>query len=87
MIYLDHFRVPYGGQRIALDPWIIKGGLSRQEAEVELARKGLSFKEVDASWSEGTHEMIELESGVRLTFVEEEDWSGLYAVSLQRRSA
>ena len=43
MIFTDSFDVPTGGPSIALDPWIVRYGMSRQAFENALQASGIGF--------------------------------------------
>jgi hypothetical protein len=46
LIYTDDFTIPTGGKAIDLDPWIIRRGLTQQEAERELRAARIEFRRI-----------------------------------------
>ncbi|HZS06683.1 MAG TPA: hypothetical protein VFD58_17730 [Blastocatellia bacterium] len=82
-IFLDHFDVPKGNQKLRLDPWILKGGLSRPEAESGLTDAGITFRVV--ALPDSTMEGIVTSAGIELGFCKNSDNeyeppAGLYSI-------
>jgi hypothetical protein len=46
LIHLDDFAIPTGGPAIAFDPWIVRGGLLREEVEWILSAQGIAYRRV-----------------------------------------
>jgi hypothetical protein len=81
-VYLDHFGVPQGNELLCLDPWWLRGGMPRPEAEAGLRRAGISFTPTEIP--DPSMDGIVTASGVTLGFIrEDEEYSppaGLYNI-------
>ena len=81
-INLNHFDMPEGNESLRLDPWWVRGGLPRPEAEAALNRAGISF--LPAEVADPSMDGIVTASGVTLGFIrEDEEFSppaGLYSI-------
>ena len=66
-INLNHFEVPKGNASLGLDPWWLRGGLPRPEAEARLALAGIPF--APTVMPDPTMDGIVTASGVTLGFI------------------
>jgi hypothetical protein len=85
LIYTDGFSIPQGGTRLSLDPWIIRGDLTRHTYQAALAEAGIAFTAIDGP--DPNNFCVRAESRVSAQFVESEEGFGpplgLYALSLK----
>ena len=83
LIYLDHFAVPTGGRAIALDPWIVRGGLRRPDVEQHLDACGIPYDHATGPDPTSSTCLV-VSSGVVLDFVERQETRspppGLFAI-------
>lgn len=84
LIFADHLEHFSGGNRLELDPWVLRGHLSRPEVEDALRQAEISFSEFTPLSTD--LEGIRTEAGVELTFVldpaENELGGGFFSISL-----
>jgi hypothetical protein len=82
LIYMDNFKIPSGGNAIDLDPWIIKGRISRKKVENALSLTDIKYRQGSELSFDGVH--IITSGNVVLSFLEVPNryWPlGLYAVA------
>jgi hypothetical protein len=82
--YNDHNEVPTGTDRLRIDPWILRRGVSRKTIEHELKKENISFG--SSVRSDGVRS-LSLASRVDLNFWTEDDEEGdvLTSISAMRR--
>ncbi len=89
LIYLDHFAVPTGGRAIALDPWIIRGGLPRLDVEQHLDARGIPYRHAAGPDLTGSTCLV-VGSGVVVQFIDQQEASspppGLFAIFCPARA-
>jgi len=74
-IYLDNFGVPCGAGGLALDPWVLRGGLPSDEAEAALRAAGIGF--LHRPWPMSPPDVLLVtQADVRLGFIREPDEFG-----------
>jgi len=67
LVYLDHFQVPTGGAAIDLDPWVLRGGLPREDVARHLTAEHIAFRVLGDS---GNDVHLVLPADITLTFIE-----------------
>ncbi len=87
LIHLDGFQIPQAGGELQLDPWIIRGGMTRGLVEHHLTACSLPFQPIQSP--EGYCTWLQVGAGVVLVFIDEERLfsppTGLYSISLSSR--
>ena len=83
LIYLDYFAIPTGGRAIALDPWIMRGGLPRLDVEQHLDACGIPYCHAAGPDLTGSTCLV-VDSGVVLQFIDQQEACspppGLFAI-------
>lgn len=84
LIHLDGFQTPQAGGQLQLDPWIIRGGISRSLVEHHLATCSLPFQQIQSPEEDCT--WLRVGAGVILVFIDHERPfsfpAGLWSISL-----
>jgi hypothetical protein len=86
LIHLEHFRIPQGGKNLHLDPWIIRGEMTRSEVEHHLAACSLPFQQIPSAADNAT--TLRVGAGITLLFLNElrphDPPPGLFALSFRK---
>lgn len=72
MIFTDHGSLTNGGEILAIDPWIIQPGLSREQLESALRAEGIDFSVIRPAY-ETRQCLVTTRSGVQFSFLEERE--------------
>lgn len=72
MIFTDHDSLSNGGETLAIDPWIIRAGLSREQFDSALRAERIEFSITRPTY-DPRQRLVTTMSGVQFSFVEERD--------------
>lgn len=72
MIFTDHDSLANGGETLAIDPWVIRPRLARQDLELALRNERIEFSVSRPSFDPRQCHVVTT-SGVQFSFLEERD--------------